>query len=322
MGQVVLLNGEAGIGKSRLVQAVKEHLAAEPYTRLECRCSAYHRNSPFYPISDLYQRALQLRREDASDAKLEKLERALVQISLPLPEMVPPLASLLSLPLGERYSSFTLTPQQQKQKTLEVLLVVLMGLSTQQPALFILEDLHWIDPATIELLELLIDQGPMARLLTLLTCRPDFRQAWGSRAHVTSLTLSRLPRTQTELMVDRVAGGKALPTVVREQVVTNTDGVPLFVEELTKTLLASGLLREQEDRYELTGPLPPLAIPATFHDSLVARLERLAPVKEVAQLGATLGRTFSYELLQAVSALDEAMLRQALAQLVEAELLY
>jgi predicted ATPase len=322
MGQVVLLNGEAGIGKSRLVQALKERLASEQYTRLECRCSAYHQNSPLYPVIDLYQRALQLRREDSSDVRLEKLERALAQLSVPLPDVVPLLASLLSVPFVDRYPALSLTPQQQKRKTLDALLAVLMALTTQKPVLFILEDLHWIDPSTIELLELLIDQGPVARILTLLTCRPDFRQPWGFRSHVTSLTLSRLPRTQTELMIDRVTGGKALPTVVREQVVTKTDGVPLFVEEFTKTLLESGFLQDQEDRYELTGPLPPLAIPATLHDSLVARLDRLAPVKEVAQLGATLGRAFPYELLQAVGPWDEATLQHALARLVEAELLY
>ena len=188
--------------------------------------------------------------------------------------------------------------------------------------LLIVEDLHWIDPSTLEFLTLLIDQGPTARLLTLLTCRPEFQTPWGFRAHLTPLTLSRLPRPQATQMTVRVTGGKALPSEVVEQIVTKTDGVPLFVEELTKMVLESGLLREGEERYELTGPLPPLAIPATLHDSLMARLDRLATVKDVAQLGATIGRTFAYELLQAVSPLDGVTLQHGLRQLVEAELVY
>jgi predicted ATPase len=199
---------------------------------------------------------------------------------------------------------------------------MILALAVQQPVLFIVEDLHWIDPSTLEFLTLLVDQGPTARLFTLFTCRPEFRAPWGTRAHLTSITLNRLPRAPVEIMVERVAGGKALPAAVVQQVVAKTDGVPLFVEELTKMVLESGLLREEKDRYELAGPLPPLAIPTTLHDSLMARLDRLAAVKEVAQLGATLGRTFSYELLQAILPLDEATLRQALAQLVGAELLY
>src|SRR5207249_9404455 len=238
------------------------------------------------------------------------------------PEVVPLFAALLSLPLPERYPLLTLTPQRQKQKTLDALLAWLLIEATRQPVLFMVEDLHWIDPSTLEFLTLLIDQGPTARLLTLLTCRPEFHAPWGFRAHLTPLTLSRLPRPQATQMTVRVTGGKALPPEVVEQIVTKTDGVPLFVEELTKMVLASGLLREGEDHYALTGPLPPLAIPTTLHDSLMARLDRLATVKDVAQLGATIGRTFAYELLQAVSPLDEATLQHGLRQLVEAELVY
>ena len=215
-----------------------------------------------------------------------------------------------------------MTPQRQRQKTLDALLAWLLAEATRQPVLLIVEDLHWIDPSTLEFLTLLIDQGPTARLLTLLTCRPEFRLPWGFRAHLTPLTLNRLPRPQVPQMIGRITGGKALPPEVVEQIVTKTDGVPLFVEELTKMVLESGLLREGEERYELTGPLPPLAIPATLHDSLMARLDRLATVKDVAQLGATIGRTFAYELLQAVSPLDEATLQHGLRQLVEAELVY
>ena len=226
------------------------------------------------------------------------------------------------MPLPASYPPLTLTPQRQKQKTLEALLTWLLALTEQQPVLFVVEDLHWIDPSTLEFLTLLVDQGPTARLLTLLTCRPEFQPPWGLRTHLTPMALQRLPQPQVEAMIARVTGGKALPPVVLQQVVTKTDGVPLFVEELTKTVLESDLVRETEEHYELTGPLPPLAIPATLHDSLMARLDRLATVKAVAQLGAVLGRTFAYELLQAVTPLDEASLQQALARLVDAELLY
>jgi predicted ATPase len=185
-----------------------------------------------------------------------------------------------------------------------------------------MEDLHWVDPSTLELLSLLVDQGPTARILALFTFRPDFSPPWTGRSHLTQVTLPRLPRRQAAEMIGRVAHSKALPPEVVEQVVAKTDGVPLFVEELTKMVLESGLLQEREDRYELLGPLPPLAIPTTLHDSLMARLDRLATVKSLAQLGATLGREFSYELLQAVSPWDEGTLRHGLQQLVEAEFLY
>jgi TOMM system kinase/cyclase fusion protein len=322
LGQIVLLSGEAGIGKSRLVLALKEHVAGESHTRWECRGSPYFRDSALYPVIDLSQRALQFGRDESPEAKLQKIEAALGRYGLAQPETVALWAALLSVPLADPYPSLTLTPQRQKQKTLDAIVALLLALAAEQPVLLIVEDVHWIDPSTLEFLTLLIDQGPTARLLTLLTCRPEFHAPWGFRAHLTPLTLTRLPRPQAAQMSVRVAGGKALPPEVVQQIVAKTDGVPLFVEELTKTVLESGLLREREDQYELMGPLPPLAIPATLHDSLMARLDRLATVKDVAQLGATIGRTFAYELLQAVSPLDDATLQQGLRQLVEAEFLY
>ena len=245
-----------------------------------------------------------------------------MQYGLPLAEAVPLFAALLSLPLPADYAPLTVSPEQQKQKTLHALLTILLRIAAQQPVLFVMEDLHWVDPSTLELLSLLVDQGPTARILALLTFRPDFSPPWTGRSHLTQVTLPRLPRRQAAEMTGQVAHGKALPPEVVEQVVAKTDGVPLFVEELTKMVLESGLLQEREERYELTGPLPPLAIPATLHDSLMARLDRLATVKGLAQLGATLGREFSYELLQAVSPWDEATLQRGLQQLVEAEFLY
>src|SRR5499433_1293805 len=214
------------------------------------------------------------------------------------------------------------SPEQQRQQTLHAFLTIFLRIAAQQPVLFVMEDLHWIDPTTLELLSLLVDQGPTVRILALFTFRPDFSPPWTGRSHLTQATLARLPRRQATEMTGQVARGKALPVEVVEQVVAKTDGVPLFVEELTKMVLESGLLQEQENRYALTGPLPPLAIPTTLHDSLMARLDRLATVKGLAQLGATLGREFSYALLQAISPWDEGTLRRGLQQLVEAEFLY
>ena len=215
-----------------------------------------------------------------------------------------------------------MSPEQQKQQTLHALLTIFLRIASQQPVLFVMEDLHWVDPSTLELLSLLVDQGPTARILALFTFRPDFRPPWTGRSHLTQVTLSRLPRRQAAELTGRVAHGKALPAEVVEQIVAKTDGVPLFVEELTKMVLESDLLQEREEGYALTGPLPPLAIPTTLHDSLMARLDRLATVKGLAQLGATLGHEFSYALLHAVSPWDEETLQQGLHQLVAAEFLY
>jgi predicted ATPase len=266
--------------------------------------------------------ALRFEREESLEQKLRKLEGLLVQYGLPLAEAVPLLAALLALPLPTNYAPLTVSPAQQKQQTLHALLTILLRIAAQQPLLFVMEDLHWVDPTTLELLSLLVDQGPTARILALWTFRPDFSPPWTGRSHLTQVTLHRLPRQQATEMTARVAHGKTLPPEVVEQVVAKTDGVPLFVEELTKMVLESDLLQEREGRYELTGPLPPLAIPTTLHDSLMARLDRLATVKGLAQLGAALGREFAYALLQAVSPWDESTVRRGLHQLVEAEFLY
>jgi predicted ATPase len=324
VGQVVLLSGEAGIGKSRLVQVLKEHVSTEPQAWLTpCQCSPYHQNTALYPLIDLLERMmLRFDWEESPQQKLRKLEGHLVQYGFPLAEAVPLHAALLSIPLTADYAPLPLSPEQHKQQTLQALLTTLLRIAARQPLLFVMEDLHWVDPSTLEFLSLLVDQGPTARILTLCTFRPDFTPPWTGRSHLTQVTLPRLPRRQAAEMAGRVAHSKTLPPEVMEQVVVRTDGVPLFVEELTKMVLESGLLQEREDRYELTGPLPPLAIPTTLHDSLMARLDRLATVKALAQLGATLGREFSYALLQAVSPWDQETLGRGLHQLVEAEFLY
>jgi predicted ATPase len=323
-GQVVLLSGEAGIGKSRLVQVLAEQVASEPHAWLTpCQCSPYHQNTALYPMIELLERvALRFEREESPPQKLRKLECFVVQYGLPMAETVPLFAALLSLPRGADYASLDVSPEQQKRKTLHALLTILLRIAAQQPVLVVMEDLHWVDPSTLEWFTLLVDQGPTARILALFTCRPDFTSPWSGRSHLTQVTLNRLPRRQAVELTCRVSHGKALPAEVVALVVAKTDGVPLFVEELTKMVLESGLLQEQAERYALTGPLPPLAIPTTLHDSLMARLDRLAAVKSLAQLGATLGREFSYNLLQAVSPWDEDSLQQGLHHLVAAEFLY
>jgi tetratricopeptide (TPR) repeat protein len=237
-----------------------------------------------------------------------------------LSETVPLLAALLSLPLSDSYAPLTLTPQRQRQQTLETLLAWLCTAAQQQPVLLIVEDLHWVDPSTLELLSLLIEQCAQWRLCLVLTARPEFHPPWAMVAHFTALTLRRFAPAEIERLVTYMVGEKAFPPAMLEEVVRKTDGVPLFVEELTKAVLTSGLLEEQAERYALHGPLPPLAIPATLHDALLARLDRLASAKVVAQLGATIGRTFAYDVVQAVAPLDEGTLQGALAQLVEAEI--
>ncbi len=319
-GQVVLLSGEAGIGKSRLLQVLKERAANEASTRLECRCSPYYQNTALYPVIDLLQRVLQFRREDSPEEKLNRLESALSRYHFDLKDTMPLFASLLSLP-APRFPLPVLTPQKQKEKTQQAVLTWLLQEAERQPVRFEVEDLHWADPSTLEFLGLLIDQVPTARLLVVLTFRPEFLPPWPPRSHVIPIRLSRLARAQTEAMVERVTDGKALPAEILQQIVSKTDGVPLFVEELTKMVVESVESRGFVGSHNRT-PLQSIAIPATQQDSLMARLDRLATVKEVAQLGATLGREFSYELLRAVAPANEASLQQALAKLVEAEVLY
>jgi class 3 adenylate cyclase/tetratricopeptide (TPR) repeat protein len=321
-GQVVLLGGEPGIGKSRLVEALKETLDHEGARCLELRCSPYAQNSALQPVIEHLQRRLHFRPDELPEAKLEKLRRALTRYRFPQADTLPLLASLLSLPQPEGYPPLSLSLQKQKEKTQEAVVAWLCEEAKQETVTYAWEDLHWADPSTLELLTLFLDQIPTTRLLAVMTFRPEFVPPWGPRSYLSQLTLSRLGRSQVELMVERVTGGKALPREVMRQIASKTDGVPLFVEELTKMVVESDLVREVNGHYELSGPLPPLAIPSTLQDSLMARLDRLATVREIAQVGATLGREFNYDLLQAVSPLDEETLRGGLRQLVEAELVY
>jgi class 3 adenylate cyclase/predicted ATPase len=322
-GHVVLLTGDAGIGKSRLVQVLKDHVADEPHVRWECRSAEYSQNTALFPLVDLFQRILRFEAHETPDAKLEKLAYVLSQYRLPLEESVPLFAPLLSLPLPEdHYPRLNLSPQRQRQKTLETIITILQEEAERHPVLFIVEDLHWTDPTTLELISLLLDQTPTASLLVLLTCRPHFQPAWHHRSYLTEITVNRLAHAQVEQIVAGITNGKTFPAAVLQQVITKTDGVPLFVEEITKSLVESGQLRAVDGHYELTGSFSTFAIPATLQDSLMARLDRLVTAKGIAQIGATIGRQFSYELLQVVSQLDAMTLQRELGRLVEAELVY
>jgi class 3 adenylate cyclase/predicted ATPase len=323
LGQVVLIKGEPGIGKSRLVELLRDHVSAEGFTRIAFRCSSYHTHSALYPTISHLQRLLHFDRDDTPDTRLNKLEQAVQSYDFAPARIVPLLAALLSVPLPEgRYPPLGLTPQQQRQETGAALTSWLLQDAARQPVLLVYEDLHWADPSTLELLGLLVEMAPTGRMLVLLTFRPEFDPPWVGPPHITHLTLGRFAGPQIEAMITQVIRGKSLPPEVVHQVMTKTDGIPLFIEELLKMILESGLLHEVDGRFVLTGPLPPLAIPSTLQDSLMARLDRLSTAREIAQLAAVLGREFSYEVLCAVAQLDTAALQQAIESLLETELLY
>ncbi|MDQ2693999.1 MAG: AAA family ATPase [Pseudomonadota bacterium] len=320
-GQVVLLSGEAGIGKSRIIQALREHIGGEPHHRIRLQCSPYHTNSALHPFIGALERAAGFGRDDAPEQKLAKLEALVAATADPLDEVVPLLAALLSLPRSDRYPPPRLTAQQQRTRTQAALVRQMEAAAGMGTLLVMIEDVHWIDPTSRELLDMLIGQAQSARALVIITFRPDFAPPAAVQPHVTLLALRKLSHEQGAALVERVAGGKKMPGLVTKQIIAKTDGVPLFIEELTKTILASGLLKDQGERYVLEGPLPPLAIPANLQDSLLARLDRLGAAKEVAQMGSAIGREFSHELLAAVGGVTDAELNHALGQLAEAEII-
>jgi class 3 adenylate cyclase/tetratricopeptide (TPR) repeat protein len=318
-GQVVLVSGEAGLGKSRIAAALAERLQAEPHLRLRYFCSPYHQDSALFPFIDQLGRASGFAHDDMPAARLEKLE-ALLALAAPPDEDVALLADLLSLPASERHALPNLTPQRKKERILEALIRQLEGLTRRQPVMIVFEDAHWIDPTSRELLDLTVERVRSLPVLLIVTFRPEFYPPWTGQPQVSMLALNRLDRHDRTVLIEQIAGGKALPDDVIEQIVDRTDGVPLFVEELTKSVLESGLLREEVDRYVLDRALPPFAIPTSLHDSLMARLDRLASVRLVAQIGAAIGREFPYALLRAVSRLPEDELQASLARLVASEL--
>ncbi|MCZ6588465.1 MAG: AAA family ATPase [Alphaproteobacteria bacterium] len=321
-GQVVMLSGEPGIGKSRLIEAVIDASHGQEYTLLRYQCSPYHVNTPYYPVIERFERESGIARDDQSAQKLDKLESQLAHFGDRLGEVVPLIAALLSIPLAGRYPALELTPQEQRDRTTDLLLESVALRAKAMPVLLVLEDAQWADPSTLSVLARMIDGAESSPMLVLVSARPEFVPSWGDHPHASALTLNRLGRREGAMMVAAVVEEKTLPDEVLDQIVAKTDGVPLFVEELTKTVLESGVLIDRGDRFELDGPLPPLAIPSTLQDSLMARLDRLATVKEIAQVGATIGREFSHELLAAVAPLGGNELSEALARLVASELIF
>src|SRR5271165_6428288 len=321
-GQIVLISGEAGIGKSRLSAWLAEQVAATPHTRLRYQCSPYHRDSALYPFVQQFERAAGIAAQEPAEAKLDKLEKVLGLATRAMNEVAPLIAAMLSIPTGARYPPLNLSPAQQRRQTLSALLDQMEGLAKKQPVLMLFEDAHWADATSLEVLDLAIERVRRLPALFIVTSRPEFEAPWKGLPDVAEIALTRFDRAEAEALVERVAGGRKLPAEVLAQIVAKTDGVPLFVEELTKAVLESGLLVEEAERYRLDGPLPPLAIPSTLQDSLMARLDRLATVKEIAQIGAAIGREFTYPLLNAVVDRDETTLRAALSQLEDSELVF
>ena len=289
-GCVVLLSGEPGVGKSRIAQTIVERLAGEPHTRLRYFCSPHHQDSPLYPSIAQLKRAAGFRRDDTDEQCLAKLEAVLTQATDDLGESVPLLADLLAIPTGGRYAPLNLTPQKRKEKTIRAQLGQVEGLAARQPVLMLFEDVHWSDPTTRESLELLVDRISGLRVLLIITFRPEFTSPWSGRPQVTLLSLNRLLPRQCVEMIAHLTGGKLLPKEIADQIVDRTDGVPLFVEELTKNVVESGLVMQAGGVYQAAGHVGPLAIPTSLQGSLLARLDRLAPTRELAQIGAALGR--------------------------------
>ncbi len=320
-GQVVVLAGPAGIGKSRIAAALDSQINDEPHAVLRFQCSPFHTNTALHPLIVCLEHAAGLAPDQPPEIRLERLERLVARTCGDVTPFLPLFAALLWIPVGSRYPPLNLAPQELKQQTLEALLFWLFAIAKREPVLIILEDAQWIDPTTQEFVALSLDQVETCAALLLITHRPEFKHSWTDHAHVTSLALNRLGRQKTVALINHTAGGKPLPPEVVDQITAKADGVPLFIEELTTAVLHSTLMREEADQYSLAGPLPELAVPTTLQDALLARLDRLAPMKEVAQIAAAIGRDFSYALLAAVAPFGSAALGAALAQLVQGEVI-
>ena len=319
-GQVVLLSGEAGIGKSRLTAAILEQLAGEPHTRLRYFCSPQHTDSALHPIIRQMERAAGLTHDDKLHAKLDKLDALLAQTSTPI-ENAALFAEMLSLANDGRYRALELLPEHRRQKTLDALMAQMQALTCRSPVLMIFEDAHWTDPTTLELFGQAVDRIRNLPVLLIVTFRPEFEAPWIGRPHVIVLTINRLAKRDIDAMIDCVVGSDSLLASVRQEIIERTDGIPLFVEEMTKAVLEAGNEHTAEHMAAAV-PHPGLAVPASLHASLMARLDRLGSAKEVAQIGAAIGREFSHALLAAVVIKPEAELASALDRLVEAGLLF
>jgi class 3 adenylate cyclase/tetratricopeptide (TPR) repeat protein len=323
-GQLVLLTGEAGIGKSRITEAMMEAVAGEPHSLIRYQCSPYHAGSALHPAIHHLAHAADIDPDDGPARRLGRLEAWLARTDGPTatPEATALLAALLDLDATDRYGALTLTPQQRRARTLAALLDQLIGSAGRRPVMWVVEDAHWIDPTTLEMLELALERVQGSAVLVVVTARPTFGASFASHPVVTRLVLNRLARAAVQLIVDRITDRKRLPEAVLDEIAVRSDGVPLFVEEMTKAVLESGALLETADAYHLGGPMSGLAIPASLHDSLMARLDRLHPVREVAQAAAVIGRSFDHATIAALTELPEVALGDAMRRLVEAELVF
>lgn len=317
-GQMVIVSGEAGIGKSRITRAIIDEVANDDHTRITFQCSPYHADTAFYPITQQMAFAAGFTPSDSADVRLDKLEALLGADQDTLRLVVP----LLGLDSEARYGALDLTPAQQRAQTMKALTELLVRQAAEQPVLIVFEDLHWVDPTSQELLDILLDRITDQPIMILATARPTYEHGFGGHPIVTKFALNRLGTDQIGSIVSKLTGGKAFPDEIMEIIGQRTDGVPLFVEELTKTILESGTLKKEGGCFVLDGPLSAIAIPATLHDSLMARLDRLTPIKEVAQTAACIGREFSHELLSQISPLPDVELSEAMDDLIAAELIY
>jgi TOMM system kinase/cyclase fusion protein len=315
-GQIVVVSGEPGIGKSRLVQILKDKVIEEGNIRLNCQCWPHFKNSAFHPLIELILRSMDIRREDTPEVKVQKLEKSLISLGLTLPEAVPLFGALLSIPFESKYSPLSLPPDQLRVKTLEALVSMLLRMALDRPALLVIEDMPWVDHSTIECLNSLIDFLPSSRILVVLTARPEFRPPWSACRHLHRITLERLSSTSVLAIIEQASKEKGLPHAMIERIATTSDGVPLFVEELTRMVVESWRPAE-------TGQMAHLAIPSTLRDLLLTKLNRLRGVgKEVAQVGSILGREFHYELIRHVSPFDELSLQEGLEILTDAGIVH
>lgn len=318
-GQVVLISGEAGIGKSRILREFRDRVEEASHGLVRYQCLSYGTKTAFLPIIEQLQNAAGFTDGDAAETKLDKLENLLSKSAEDVSRAMPLLAALLAVP-NNRYPAPTMSPQKLKLETIAVLVSQIEGLARQGPLIVLVEDAHWVDPSTLETFDVMVDRTQALPVLMVITHRPEFDSSWQSYGHVAHFSLNRLKRSDARVLAERVTGGKALPEAVLDEILEHTEGVPLFIEELTKTIVESGLLTEADGRYVLEGPVPPLAIPSTLQDSLRARLDRLSPVKEVAQAAACIGRTFSTKLLSTV--LNRASLEDDLDRLADAGLIF
>ncbi len=318
-GQVVLISGEPGIGKSRLTASLQEHIQGTSHTELSYFCSPYHRDSAFYPFVNQLQRAANFQLNDTSEQSLDKLEALLTRTDTPV-EYRSLLADLMSLPAGSRFPSLSISPQARKERTFAAFMRQVEVASQSSPLLILWEDLHWIDPTSLELLHLIVDRVQALPILLIVTFRPEFSPPWAESSHVSTMALDRLNDERSAMIAARTAG-KALPPGILGQIATRADGVPLFVEELTKAVLESGSVQDCGDHFVLNKPLQPGAIPITLNDALMARLDRIPGVKQIAQTASAIGREFSYEMIRTVSDQDDGSLQASLDQLIQGGLL-